>query len=738
MATQSIFSTSSLRDLCLIKLIEELEYYSPEQLNRLPPVYRKQLLFFCPVVSICRLEKTCAFDGIDSEVFWDELFEIHKELFVHHYDAEAVYAVLRASYSSNRDKYFVFLTTIICSGGRFSGHFKVSNVEIVTRREHLVDMHRHTLPADVQYPTDIINYLVAYCKPNAVNEEKVATRAAEFRVEDDSEIMESNDYSKDDSDNDSRNESYDSSKDSFYYPLPAQDALGLKPGEVYEGATKGQYVHSHFSHFVSHENHYRLSDEDAIALIMSECHFYPRSLLLHDYDSMQWTWSRDALLALLTQFFSKLESLSVRFRQLTDVDIDYAMVGRRERCEDLETVLTSCFRSPLLKSVEIFGVYEESFGPVLASTLASKPCPSINSLKISHGKGDAKSSFEALATIIASHDNLSELTLDLGTELTSTATSFSHLNASLINFIQNKEYFKLTIGGIFPSDSQLRSLLDVFLKMPCSHSQQLCLEGVQQSHNEEVSTNINLPVNESPIDKAPSGALEYKSLFVDKRSMFTVDFCEWLFSHQPLVVKAFHFNALLATGKPLPYRSYDLISSGQAAPIHLLFDNALFRTQDLSLPLVSGLPNEGLQSVLHHKSLRKLSLTQQVRHFCDYLCDIGDIADILSLKLETLTDLTIIMPVISLGSSTHVERFGDAVFSLPNCEEFSLSVSVYWRNEDSKYIEVLYKKWLKHGCKKMKLFHMGVLSRGISLTDEISRMKDEMELKTSDHHYYEV
>ena len=730
MATQSIFSTSSLRDLCLIKLIEELEYYSPEQLNRLPPVYRKQLLFFCPVVSVCRLEETCAFDGIDSEVFWDELLEIHKELFAH-YDAEAVYEVLRTSYSSNREKYFVFLTTIVCSGGRFSGHFKVSNVEIVTRREHLVDMDHHTLPADIQCPTDVINYLVAYCKPNAANEEKVATCAAEFRVEDDSDIMESNDYSKDDSDN----ESYDSSKGSFYYPLPACDAMGLKPGEVYEGATKGQYIHSRFSHYISHKNHYRLSDEDAITLIMNECHYYPRSLLLYDYDSMQWTCSHDALLALLTQFFSKLESLSVRFRQLSDIDFDYARVGIRERCEDLETVLMSCFHSPLLKSVEIFGVYEESLGPVLASTLASKPCPSINSLKISHGKGDAKSSFEALAVIIASHDNLSELTLDLGTGLTSTATAFSHLNASLINFIQNKEYFKLTIGGIFPSDSQLQSLLDVFLKMPCSHSQQLCLEGIQQSRNEEVST--NLPVNKSPIDKAPSGALEYKSLFVDKRSMFTVDFCEWLFSHQPLVVKAFHFNALLATGKPLPYRSYDLISSGQAAPIHLLSDNASFHAQDLSLPLVSGLPKEGLQNVLHRKSLRKLSLTQQVCHFCDYLCDIGDIADILSLKLETLTDLTIIMPVVSLRSSTHVERFGDAVFSLPNCEEFSLSVSVYWRDEDSKYIEVLYKKWLKHGCKKMKLFHMGV-NHGISLTDEISRMKDEMELKTSDHYYFNV
>ena len=69
MATRSlsIFSTSSLHDLCLIKLVEELEHYSPELLSYLSPVDRKQLLLLCPIVSVSRLEQTCAFDGIDSE-----------------------------------------------------------------------------------------------------------------------------------------------------------------------------------------------------------------------------------------------------------------------------------------------------------------------------------------------------------------------------------------------------------------------------------------------------------------------------------------------------------------------------------------------------------------------------------------------------------------------------------------------------------------------------------------------
>ena len=126
------FSTSSLHDLCLCKLIEKIDHYSPDMLSILPPIQRKKLLLCCPVVSICHLEQTCAFNGIDSDMFWDDILKNQIEMHGNHrsWDINAEEELLYAShsqgykisFSSNREKYFIFLTTMIFCGDRFSGH----------------------------------------------------------------------------------------------------------------------------------------------------------------------------------------------------------------------------------------------------------------------------------------------------------------------------------------------------------------------------------------------------------------------------------------------------------------------------------------------------------------------------------------------------------------------------------------------------------------------------------------
>ena len=123
-SSRHTFSTSSLHDLCLSKLVEEFDYYSPEILSLLPPVQRKELLLLCPVVSICHLEGTCAFDGIDSDKFWGEFLKRHDGRLgsFRNYDINAD-ETQYISYSSSREKYFTFLTAMIFSGDRFSGHY---------------------------------------------------------------------------------------------------------------------------------------------------------------------------------------------------------------------------------------------------------------------------------------------------------------------------------------------------------------------------------------------------------------------------------------------------------------------------------------------------------------------------------------------------------------------------------------------------------------------------------------
>ena len=164
------FSTTSLHDLCSSRMIEEIDHYSPEMLSLLPPDQHKEVLLYCPVVSICHLEQTCAFNGIDSDKFWDELLRIQKNRLGSYrfYNINAHEALLHVShshdyenyFSSNREKYFTYLTAMIFCGDRFSGHY--SNTVGIGQHYYKGDI---SSPEQRSCPDDIVNYLVAYRKP---------------------------------------------------------------------------------------------------------------------------------------------------------------------------------------------------------------------------------------------------------------------------------------------------------------------------------------------------------------------------------------------------------------------------------------------------------------------------------------------------------------------------------------------------------------------------------------------
>ena len=163
--SNTIFSTASLQALCFINLIDNLECYSPEQSASIPTVLRFQLLSSCPIIDVCHLEKTSAFDGIDSEKLWGTLYENHREKskfdFEVHYLVELTYMFekkykqLSSMNISNREKYFSLMTTAILCDERLSGTF-------VDDKDNLCGLHK--LPqmwVEKHCPTDFVNYLVA-------------------------------------------------------------------------------------------------------------------------------------------------------------------------------------------------------------------------------------------------------------------------------------------------------------------------------------------------------------------------------------------------------------------------------------------------------------------------------------------------------------------------------------------------------------------------------------------------
>ena len=680
-STRRVFSSSSLRDLCLCKLVKELDHYSPEMLSLLPPVQRKRLLLLCPVVSICHLERTCAFDGIDSNRFWDDLLKHHNMYMTHycHYDCNARKALL-ASYPSSREKYFTFLTAMIFSGDRFSGHYGIFRG--VDR-----NFYEDSSPPrkERSCPRDIVNYLVAYRK-----------RITNLRMRD----------------------------TVLYYPLPSRDSFGRQHGKLYEEATKGQYVHSRYSRYISKENHYRLSDDDAVSLMMNECHFYPKKLFLHEYEYMHWKCSHDDLTRLLTPFFSKLELLSLEFRAEKVIDGYIRDLADNHSNEALELVVKCCFCSPVLCS---FVMAEPSrkddiVSQILSSTLVTNPCTSLRMLDV-HCYGtncrDKVCCLEPLAAIIASHSHLTEIRLRVGiTYLEVPTSSFAALYTSFIDFVQREEFSKLTLQGQVPMSSQLRVLLDVFLRTPCSQPQEIHLHIMVPADNE--ATPVHSPEGDS---KVPYGALEYKSLYIYEDNEITVDFCQWLLSHEPLVLKAFNFD----DRNIMEYGEYGRLERSKTAfPIHLLSNNASFQTQELSLPMSIDIPNQALQNLLHHQQLTHLSLCTVYAN----PCNIDGVTEVLLCLKETLTELTITRKYNyhSIEPSANIERFGDALFSVRNFEMFSLHIGITWTKEDTSHIDGLYNSWLKHGRKKLKLFKMGVFECQFSLTDELASKLDKMGL----------
>ena len=78
MSTTSTISTSSyllpLQKICLLKLISDLEAFSPDSLTLLPLHFRHQLMCYLPAVDLCRLEHYNVVSGLDDmNKVWERL-----------------------------------------------------------------------------------------------------------------------------------------------------------------------------------------------------------------------------------------------------------------------------------------------------------------------------------------------------------------------------------------------------------------------------------------------------------------------------------------------------------------------------------------------------------------------------------------------------------------------------------------------------------------------------------------
>ena len=70
------YNMQTLQTLCFVKLVEELESFSPGAIAaQLPPTQRSMLLLRLPVVDVMKLERTSVVRGIDMNAIWEKLYE---------------------------------------------------------------------------------------------------------------------------------------------------------------------------------------------------------------------------------------------------------------------------------------------------------------------------------------------------------------------------------------------------------------------------------------------------------------------------------------------------------------------------------------------------------------------------------------------------------------------------------------------------------------------------------------
>ena len=639
-------STASLQTLCMINLIDNLDHYSPELLACIPPVLRYQLFLCCPIVDICSLELTNAFDGIDSEKLWGMLYDKHWERSKCDYHnmveimVETKHEELSSADIPNREKYFILLTTFIFCAERLLGSFVDDKGYLYTLNE---------LPqkwVEKYCPTDFVNYLVSVATSKLRRVEKEDLNE-EKRIKhycptpqchlDEEEIRNYVDH------DDSQNEylSYD------YVSI----------------MTKNQHFPARHMHITNNKPH--LGDEEAIRLLMDECNYYPNNIVLCGLGSIRWQWSKEDVCGLLMRFFCQLKDIHLSF--IGDDDTGYT-----------ETVVTCCFSSPALSSV--FVDLDIDLADLVISVLTSQH-PTLTQ-PILKKLGILKLNTEMsrkCKEILSCQNGLYKL------ELQGELCDDSDLLASIIDIVSNPNFCKLSLDRVKVALKFITQLLTVYLVTPSSHPQELALHSVQLSKSDS-----DVWQQTSVRSSSEELALMHKSLqWTNREWLYKDEFpkvlLDWLLSFQPLVL-----NSLFIDLKRL-----------EANPnvLETIASNPAFCVQNLKLKESSlTLSEEYLEAILKRPSLKSLELGSRINSR-----DLILMANALRVqnRLGTLENLTI---KISEMDGYDIESFLDVIFTLPQISCLSVKLYMSWTKDVSKITEAIYQCWQKNGHKKLRRF----------------------------------
>ena len=681
--SMEVITTCSLRVLCLNQAVDALETYSPQLLSRIPPALRYQLFLQSPIVDICTLDKTRAFDDVDVNKLWAELYEKHWSLYdLWNADATITSKVMESISGKNitsREKYFILLTTVLFSGERPSGYFQW------LEGGHRGNMRNNSVPevAMKHYPTDIVNYLVAANISSVVSKKVTKSTSASQDHQDGDQ----------DSDQDSDNEAdfYDVDAENCF-PTPQRELddsvddgkLSCNYGRV---ATKNQRIPQRHTSLV--ESGCRLPDEVAISLMMKRCNYFPTRIALCVPEEVNWSWNQDDLRQLHASFFGDVKEVHLCISDEPGDRIN-------------SNCLSTCHSNSNISSLQLHILCEL----VQLDFSLLIPHLSLEKLNIIPSFDLEDSASEGIATLLSHQQNLHELEFEMNE--CSFPNETPKLLTEVLAAVQNPNFCKFCFSGIDISVAVFADILLAFLSNKTLHPQELYIESYTVIEYDDIlrKKQSYIPFAVRELD------VQQKSLTLMRCSG---KICSWVLSLKPLLLESMKISYFCDTVE----ESHNVLKGAA--------ENDQLQVNDITLIEISRndvrapLSEEVVSVILKRPLLKSLTL--------DLKCKASDVmvmTNALStqIQLGTLEKLCITFHKLETPEQLcDIELLIETIFNLPQITRFSFHVDMHL--DDLQFVKILHKYWHSKKPKELCFGHFPV---ALPVPDDIQSLVDEMEL----------
>ena len=435
----------------------------------------------------------------------------------------------------------------------------------------------------------------------------------------------------------------------------------------------------------------RISDEDAILLMMTKCNYYPKVVAICASKSMVWSWKQKDLEQLLMKFFCDVTS------------IDLNVIDEPDD-EPSNIVVTTCFSSKNVSSLYLSFLYELSGLHHLTSVISQL------SLKMLHIFSpfdfDLEDTVSKELGEILSYQR--ENIHDLKFHECAFPEEFNFLS-NVVVVIQSQRFSSFHYSGNLMSSSVLVQLLNAFLSTSCSHSQLLYLENHCSFSFDATFRELLSPMPSAVCDSS----LQHKSI---RLACCDGPLCSWFLGLRPLAVRSIHLEyyskeshsvlEIIAHNDDLRVHDLTLINHADGC------DN----TGDAQAPL----PEDILRSIFKRPLLRSLTLDLKLR--TNNLIVITNALQVQA-NLGTLEKLNISFSTHEMPEkSCDLELLLDAVFNLPQISQFSFNIDILL--DDLTIVETIHKYW--NTKKKPIEFRFGHF-HGLTVSEHIQSLLDEMQ-----------